>query len=161
MSRAAVRIRTPFRKGGTKFDRYQQAQNAWACKNPDCFWLYNTRPFETRRPRPHACDECHGTEFWELASSIEAQRFGTLVIMQGQGLITNLEAQRTFDLVVNDKKVTTWRCDFIYRVVATQQWEVEDVKAHGSPIDPVSKLKHALFDACYRQHGMHVTRVYL
>ena len=65
--------------------------------------------------------------------------------MQDCGLITNLEFQPRFQLVVNGKKI----CDYIadFRYINTKGEEViEDVKGHQTQL---FKIKHALFEALY------------
>jgi hypothetical protein len=90
-----------------------------------------------------------------FASKAEARRYAHLRLLQKIGEITDLETQPSFRLIVNDQKVCTYVADFRYRVVATGEIVVEDVKG-GPTATPVFKLKVKLLKAL---HGVSVSVV--
>lgn len=86
-------------------------------------------------------------------SKREANRYGTLKMMEKSGIITHLQLQPQFDCFVNQVKVCTYKADFQYimpngRGLQGQEgcMVVEDVKGFATPI---YKLKKKLVEACY------------
>ena len=47
-------------------------------------------------------------------SKKEANRYGELKLLRDGGRITDLELQRSFDLIVNGMRICTYRADFSY-----------------------------------------------
>lgn len=83
-------------------------------------------------------------------SKREADRYGTLKLMERGGAIRNLELQPRFQLHVKGELICVYVADFAYhrlRVDAKDGWEpvVEDVKGVRTP---VFKLKKKLMHAC-------------
>lgn len=81
-----------------------------------------------------------------FASQKEATRYQELLWMQRSGLISGLELQPRYDLVVNGCKLGFYRGDFRYVVVATGQSVTEDVKGVRTA---VYMLKKKLVKALY------------
>ena len=80
-----------------------------------------------------------------FASKREAFRYQELRICERAGIISNLELQVKYPLVVNGQKVCTYIADFTYK---DQQGRtiVEDSKGMKTP---VYRIKAKLFAACY------------
>ena len=81
-----------------------------------------------------------------FASKAEARRYGHLLLLQKIGEIADLEVQPRFPLVVNGTLVCTYVADYRYRVIATGEIVVEDVKG-GPTATPLFKLKAKLLKA--------------
>jgi len=81
-------------------------------------------------------------------SQKEADRYRDLLLLERAGLITRIELQPRYDLVVNGYKLGFYRGDFCYEEVATRTTVLEDVK---SPVTktPVYQLKKKLVKAIY------------
>lgn len=86
--------------------------------------------------KPRRCGAGHFHQ-----SGMEASRCAELHALQAGGLITDLEQQPKFPLVVNDVKVADYFGDFRYTDCETGRVVVEDVK--GMATD-VYKLKRRL-----------------
>lgn len=63
-----------------------------------------------------------------FASKREAARYRELTLMLAGGVITELELQPQYELVVNGYKIGTYRPDFRYWDVEQQRRVVEEVK---------------------------------
>ena len=87
-----------------------------------------------------------------FASRSEAQRYADLKLLERIGEITELELQPAFDLVVNGHKVCRYIADFRYRITATGETVVEDVKSTPTRT-PEYRIKRKLMAAC---HGIEV-----
>lgn len=83
-----------------------------------------------------------------MASAAEAERYRQLMRMDMAGMIDNLRTQVSFDLVVNNQRITRYRADFCYDVIDERGQVVrsiiEDVKGM---MTPEFKLKQKLFNA--------------
>lgn len=79
-----------------------------------------------------------------FASKAEATRYAHLKLLVRIGEITDLELQPRYPLVVNGQRVATYVADFRYRVVATGEVIVEDVKGVRTP---VYRMKKKLLEA--------------
>jgi len=79
-----------------------------------------------------------------FASRAEANRYSELLLLFRGGVIRNLELQPEFPVMVNGKKVFTYRADFAY--FEGQQRVIEDVKGFRTP---VYKLKKKIIEAQY------------
>ena len=84
----------------------------------------------------------HGRWF---QSAAEADRYLQLYILGCSGLLSNLELQPTFPLVVNGLKVGAYRADFAYLTESGKRI-IEDVKGVATP---VYRLKSKLVKALY------------
>lgn len=111
------------------------------------------RPASPRRNKFGAVrTEFDGQTF---ASKAEARRYAHLRLLAKIGEIADLETQPSFPLVVNGKKVCTYIADFRYRLIATGEVVVEDVKG-GPTATPAFRLKAKLLEAL---HGITVSVV--
>ena len=79
-------------------------------------------------------------------SKKEANRYQELKLLQIQNLIKDLVLQPEYPLVVNNKKVCTYRADFCYYDNELNKIVVEDVKGLKTP---VYRLKKKLLLALY------------
>ncbi len=102
----------------------------------------------TYKERTEFCHSCHSPVQY-FASKAELRRFRALKLEQRAGLISNLELQPSYPVVINGEKITTYRADFIY--TRDEQRVVEDVKGtlDEKYLDPVFKLKRKLIEAVY------------
>ena len=83
-----------------------------------------------------------------FASKGEATRYCQLKIMCDGREIADLELQPAFPIVVNDKKIATYKADFKYVDLKDNSTVVEDFKGFDTP---VSKIKRKLVEAIYGQ----------
>jgi hypothetical protein len=88
-----------------------------------------------------------------FASKREAARFGELQIAEQAGVIADLDTQVLYRFEVNGVKVGRYTADFRYRVVATGEIVVEDVK--GMRVRDWSRTKKLML-AC---HGITVREI--
>jgi hypothetical protein len=86
-------------------------------------------------------------------SQVEAQRYGELVYMLHSGEICDLERQVRFELVVRGVVIATYTADHVYRVTATGERVVEEVKSEATARARDWPLKLKLMKAC---HGIEV-----
>lgn len=90
-------------------------------------------------------EEINGIKF---ASKKEAKRYGELGFLVKAKVITNLELQPRYPIVINGVKVTTYVADFRY--VEDGKTVVEDTKGYKTDI---YKLKKKLMSAV---HGIEI-----
>jgi len=74
----------------------------------------------------------------------EGRRYNQLKLMEKSGVITDLELQPKYDLIVNGVKVGFYKADFRYK--ASGKEVVEDVKGMKTPI---YNLKKKMIKAIY------------
>jgi len=74
----------------------------------------------------------------------ESHRYLELKTLQQAGVITNLELQPRYDVVVNGQKICYYKADFRYMENGAQV--IEDVKGMRTPI---YRLKKKLVEALY------------
>jgi len=101
-------------------------------------------------------------------SKREAKRYTELKLLEKSGMITHLELQPKYDIIINGAKICSYRADFTYFTVREDEREtyknskgewivptktgdkegqiVEDVKGFKTPI---YRLKKKLVEACY------------
>lgn len=85
-------------------------------------------------------------------SKREAARYSELKMLMRSGIITALELQPEFPIVINGYKICIYRADFKYK--AREGWTViEDSKGMQTP---VYKLKKKLVEAV---HGVRIVEV--
>ncbi len=90
--------------------------------------------------------EHNGVQF---DSQKEANRYRDLLLMEEKaGLISKIELQPRYDLVVNGHKLGFYRGDFRYEEGATSSVVIEDVKSPATKT-PVYQLKKKLMFALY------------
>lgn len=80
-------------------------------------------------------------------SKSEAARWPVLLEEQRQGLIQNLERQKTIAAVINGKIVFRYKCDFRY--IRGGRRVVEDVKSSFTRTLPEYRLKMKTLRALY------------
>lgn len=97
--------------------------------------------------------ETYGSKGETFDSEGEAKRHGELLWMRKAGEIDQLDRQRTFELSVNGVVLGQYRADFVYRVVATGKWIVEDFKGFATPLYRWKKKHMAA------QHGIQIQEV--
>jgi hypothetical protein len=92
-----------------------------------------------------------------FASQAEGRRFQQLKVIEATGLITRLELQPTYQVVVNNKLCCRYRADFRYDVIDDRgtvlKQVVEDVKGMSTPL---YKLKKKLVQAT---HGIEIIEI--
>lgn len=132
-----------------RFSTKQQAMNmrkhSWAClKCPATFGEKHT-----------ACPECHNPVQY-FPSANELKRYRELQLQQRAGMISGLELQPPYDVVINGEKVFTYRADFRY--TRDGQRVIEDVKGTTNEkyLDDTFKLKRKIVEAIF---GIRVTIV--
>lgn len=86
-------------------------------------------------------------------SAAEARRYSDLVLMVAAGVITDLELQPRYPLMVNGQKVSTYVADFRYRD-KVGRLVVEDVKGVKTP---AYRLKAKLMKAVHNIEVQEVT----
>lgn len=125
-------------------DALSRAKSGYACMACHC-----TYPGK----RLVGCPRCGEDDQRQLGSKAELTRFQELSFQVSEGRFYELDCQVTFPLWCDGEKVGSYRCDFIYRRADRGgAFVVEDVK----PIkymEPIAKLKIALFDAYYSKNG--------
>lgn len=130
------------RGGGHKFKSKTDAMNrrvqSWWCLTCDA------RHYTKRK----MCD-CGSTDLHYFPSEAEAKRFAQLKLELRSGLISDLELQPQYHIVINGLKITTYRGDFRYR--RDGNLVVEDVKGNEEYLTDLFKLKRALVEAIYGQ----------
>ena len=84
----------------------------------------------------------------QFDSKKEANRYQELLLLERAGLISDIECQPRYDLVVNTHKLGFYRADFRYREVVTDMVMVEDVKSPATRT-AVYQLKKKLMKALY------------
>lgn len=97
-----------------------------------------------------SCPHCGSKDRLYFPSRTEMNRAATLLTLEMAGTVTDLEFHPRYEIVVNDKKICTYIADARYKKEGVVV--VEDSKAVNTKfIDPVSRLKIALFEALYGQ----------
>ena len=76
----------------------------------------------------------------------EADRYKELIMLQSAGLITELELQPRFKIVIEGQKICTYIADFRYLSTETGQRITEDAKGYPTP---EYKIKKKLVRALY------------
>ena len=101
-------------------------------------------------------------------SKREAKRYTELKLLENTGMITHLELQPKYDIIINGVKICSYRADFSYYTVREENREqytnskgewivptktgdregqiIEDVKGFKTPI---YRLKKKLVEACF------------
>jgi hypothetical protein len=79
-------------------------------------------------------------------SKAESKRYAELKLLYRAHLISDIELQPKFPMIVNGVKVCTYIADFMYIDTATGETIAEDVKGCRTP---VYSIKQKLFAACY------------
>lgn len=93
----------------------------------------------------------HGIRF---DSKREADRYATLLMYEKTGVISDLQTQPKYDILINGIRVCYYKADFEY--VQDGKRVVEDVKSPVTAKNPVYRLKKKLMLAC---HGIEIQEV--
>lgn len=102
------------------------------------------RPTMPRKNKYNAV-KCEHPDWGKFDSKGEMSRYGFLVQMQKAGLITEMDRQISFPLIVNGYQVCRYVADFVY-TRSDKKEVIEDFK--GKETD-VFKIKAALFKAIH------------
>jgi ribosomal protein L40E len=94
--------------------------------------------------KPKIC-KCGSTDLHYFPSEAEARRFAALKLELRCGLISDLELQPEYHIVMNGVKITTYRADFRYTKDGSQV--VEDVKGSEKHATSLFKLKRKMVEA--------------
>jgi len=81
-------------------------------------------------------------------SKKEARRYGQLKLMERAGIITDLELQPRYKIVVKNSPICTYVADFRYYDKQRLTQVIEDVKSTATAT-PVYKIKKKLTEALY------------
>ena len=79
----------------------------------------------------------------------EARRYGVLRIRELAGEITDLELQPKFTITINGKKIFDYFADFRFKIVATGETVVEDVKSPATRKKESYRIKKKAVEAQY------------
>ena len=79
-----------------------------------------------------------------------------MLLLRGQAIIRDLELQPKFDLIVNGKKIATYKADFKYFDLTKFEWIVEDVKSPATKT-PVYRLKKKILEN--QEHPVIITEI--
>lgn len=96
--------------------------------------------------------KCGSGDLQYFPSEAEANRFAALKLELRCGLISELELQPKYNIVMNGVEITTYRADFRYMKDGKQV--VEDVKGSEQYITDVFKLKRKMVEAVF---GIRIT----
>ena len=141
---------------GTRVEGHQMSRKVWICNHCRAW----NDPVEGKKPE--ACIGCGGPAkaFSHCDSSLEAQRFVRLWMLQNHGEIRGLRHHPRFDLVVPDptgalESIGVYVADFEYKRLLEHRsewvWIVEDTKPENEDAqDPLFKWKRKHFE---RQYG--------
>jgi hypothetical protein len=130
--------------GKNQFRSLKQGQG----KSKRQWWCAACRTSHSEKVKQ--CGRCFGTDILYFASLPEMARFAELSLMQDHGLISHLENQPEYKIILNGILVFTYRADTRY-VKENGQIVIEDVKGSINPkaLDPVFKLKKKTVEAYY------------
>ncbi len=86
-----------------------------------------------------------------MASASQAERYRQLLKMEQDGLIANLKTEVPYHLTVNNRKITTYRLDFLYDEINDRGQEMrriyEEVKGF---VTPQYRITKKLFEAIHQ-----------
>jgi len=124
----------------TKHEAQNKRKHSWLCMACDAVY--------TTKPSKGLC-QCGAKSLQYFPSQAELRRFYALKLELRAGLITDLELQPSYPVVINGQKVTTYKADFKYNRDGVSV--VEDVKGtlNEKYLDPVFLLKRKLIEAIY------------
>lgn len=83
-----------------------------------------------------------------MPSRAELNRAAQLLLKQDTGQISGLKFHPRFNLVINNKKICAYEADAMYIEGGRQIYE--DTKSNGTFMEPVAKLKIAMFEAIFQ-----------
>lgn len=82
-------------------------------------------------------------------SEFELTRYKELRFLAGVGLITDLECQPSFPLIVKQKKIGKYTADFRYKIASSGKIIVEDIKTVMTAGEAAFRLRIKLVDALH------------
>lgn len=100
--------------------------------------------------RETPCPACRGTDILRFDSGAEAKYWDRLRERERAGLVAEIERQVRFPIVIEGKRITTWRCDFRFLDLTDGRRRVIDVKGHDTD---ASRLRRRAVEA---QHGISI-----
>lgn len=95
-------------------------------------------------------------------SKLEAERYAQLKILEGAGVIRELELQPSFVLLPSFRKngktwrKTVYKADFRYILCEDDSYIIEDVKGSTAVITDVFRLKQKLFEYKYPDYTISI-----
>lgn len=93
-----------------------------------------------------------------FASGREAKRYATLKLRERAGDIRELRLQPAFKTFIAGKLFCTYHADFDYRVCATDEYVVEDVKSSGTAKDAAYRLRKKAAELQYGFTVLEITK---
>lgn len=76
-----------------------------------------------------------------FASRRESLRYCDLKLLETAGVISSLECQPSFEILINGKQFCLYTADFKYVITATDKVMIEDVKSTGTAKDASYRLR--------------------
>jgi len=130
-----------------KNDAMNRRIPVWVCKK--CETHHDKKKLKIKTgERPTICISCHlQRPFYYFASRAEAKRFAELRLQERSGLITKLQVQVSYPVVINSIPITKYIADFTYLRYGHRI--IEDVKGDVKYLTDVFKLKKKLVEAIY------------
>ena len=128
-----------------KYDAMNRRQIVWVCKRCE---THHDKTLMNLTGKPIRCVECKTRQdFYYFPSRAEAKRFAELRLQECSGMITQLQTQVVYPIVINSVRVTKYIADFVY--MRNGRRVVEDVKGNIKFVTDVFKLKQKLIGAIY------------
>ena len=121
----------------SKTDAMNRRVHCWMCLK--CGVIYIKKQKQ--------CTVCFEKEFQYFPSKAEYNRYNQLTFQLSCKLISDLELQPSFPIVLNGKKVFTYKADFAY--TRDGQRVIEDVKGSPDHLTDVFELKRKVVEAVY------------
>lgn len=136
-------------KKAHKFTSFVQAmglsKTVWVCR--ECDTPHDKEILKLEK-KPTVCITCkQPRQFRHFPSRAEVRRYFELRLQEKAGMITDLETQRSFPIIVNGRKITRYVADFVYR--RNGEEVVEDVKGSKQYTTHEFKIKTKLMSAIY------------
>ena len=103
----------------TRNEAFNMRKHSWLCLGCD-------NVFEVKRVK-NICPICHKASLQYFASKDELRRYRALQMQLRARMITDLELQPSYTIVINGSKICTYRGDFKY--LRDNVLIVEDVKS--------------------------------
>ncbi len=104
------------------------------------------------------CPGCGARDMRQVFSSkIERDHGAQLVRECHAGEIKDLKFQHRFPLKIEGDTITTYVADMTYTRLSDGKFVVEHVKPKGRFMDPLAKIKIALFNAIHKPVGLAIT----
>ena len=121
----------------SKTDAMNRRVHCWMCLK--CGVIYTKKQKQ--------CIVCFEKEFQYFPSKAEYNRYNQLALELECGLISNLELQPAFPVILNGVKTFTYKADFKYTRDGNQV--IEDVKGSPDHLTDIFVLKRKVVEAVY------------